>query len=240
MIVLNNIHKVFDDTIVLKNINLTFNQGEVTVIIGPSGSGKSTLLRTINWLEKPTSGDIIFDGETIRQNDAQLERLRTQATMVFQSFHLFNHLTVLKNCTIGPIKVLKQSKHEAEAMALIQLKKVGMDAYIDRKVSTLSGGQKQRVAIARALSMNPKVVLFDEPTSALDIEMVQEVVETIKAIAKEGLTMVLVTHEIELAKAIADRMIFMDNGEVIEDRQGIDIFNNPRAERTQQFLQKIT
>ncbi len=240
MIELKNIEKVFDDTVVLKNINVTFKKGEVTVIIGPSGSGKSTLLRTINWLEKPTQGDVYFEKERVQNQASSLETLRTQATMVFQAFHLFNHLTVLKNCTLGPIKVLKQARHVAEAYALEQLKKVGMDAYKDRLVNTLSGGQKQRVAIARALTMAPKVILFDEPTSALDIEMVQEVVETIKHVASEGLTMVLVTHEIELAKAIADRVIFMDQGEIVEDRKNTDIFTQPKMERTKQFLQKIT
>ena len=240
MIELKNITKSFDGQTVLKNVFVTFKQGEVTVIIGPSGSGKSTLLRTINLLEKPTQGELYFEGNKIPNHPHAHMQLRLSVQMVFQSFHLFEHLSVLKNCTIGPIKVLKEAKTTAEEKALTQLTKVGMESFKDRKVTTLSGGQKQRVAIARALSMHPKVILFDEPTSALDIEMVQEVVETIKTVAKEGLTMVLVTHEIGLAKAIADRVIFMDDGVIVEDRIKDEIFTSPHMDRTKQFLQKLS
>ena len=236
MIAVEQLVKDFGEGPVLKSINTTFETGKVTVIIGPSGSGKSTLLRSLNYLETPSSGTITFKDTRLSDEPKTLGKVRQNMGMVFQSFHLFNHLSVLSNCTVAQVNVLKRDKEEAKENALNALEKVGMKAYAHRKPSQLSGGQKQRVAIARALSMNPEVMLFDEPTSALDPEMVAEVLQVIKKVAREGLTMILVTHEMQFAKDIADRVIFMDQGQIIEDRMDDLIFTEPKEERTKQFL----
>jgi len=238
MIRLNNIEKDFGEGKVLKNINLTFQKGSINVIIGPSGSGKSTLLRTLNYLEVPTNGEVCMDDVILTEQPHILRRARKDAPMVFQSFHLFNHLSVLENCTIAQRKVLKRDEKTAKDKAVAMLEKVGMAAFINRKPAQLSGGQKQRVSIARALCMDPKILLFDEPTSALDPEMVGDVLTVIKTVLKDNpdLTAVLVTHEMHFAQEIATRSIFMDHGEVIEDRNKDDLFTNPQEARTKQFL----
>ena len=236
MITIKNLTKDFGEGAVLRDINLHFDKGTVNVIIGPSGSGKTTLLRTLNHLETPTEGVIQIDGVTLTPDKRVLEKVRKKATMVFQGFHLFNHLSVLDNCTIAQRQVLKRTKEAAQKNAYEALKKVGMASYANRRPAQLSGGQAQRVGIARALSMDPEVLLFDEPTSALDPEMVQEVLEVIRKLVSENLTMVLVTHEMGLARDIADRVIFMDKGRVIEDRRGSTLFTNPTEARTQAFI----
>ncbi len=238
MITLENIFKYFDETPVLKNINLSFQKGTINVIIGPSGSGKSTLLRTVNFLEPPTEGNVWIEGERMDEKPKTLQNLRQNAPMVFQSFNLFNHLNVHDNCTLAQRAVLRKSKKEAGHKAMRTLEKVGMASYWNRKPKQLSGGQKQRVSIARALSMEPRILLFDEPTSALDPEMVGGVLSTIRNVAEEqpDLTILLVTHEMAFARQIADRVLFMDLGEVIEDRKGADIFKTPLKPRTAQFL----
>ena len=212
---------------------------EVVTIIGSSGSGKSTLLRCVNLLEKPTSGEILYNGKNILDEDTNIYEYRTHLGMVFQQFNLFNNLNVLENCTVGPIKVLKKSKEEAEKIAKGFLEKVGMSAYLNARPRQLSGGQKQRVAIARALSMQPDVLLFDEPTSALDPEMVNEVLETMKSLAHTGLTMIIVTHEMEFARDVSDRVIFMDKGVIAEEGTAEQIFTNPQKERTKEFLMRV-
>ena len=212
---------------------------EVVTIIGSSGSGKSTLLRCVNLLEKPTSGEILYNGKNILDEDTNIYEYRTHLGMVFQQFNLFNNLNVLENCTVGPIKVLKKSKEEAEKIAKGFLEKVGMSAYLNARPRQLSGGQKQRVAIARALSMQPAVLLFDEPTSALDPEMVNEVLETMKSLAHTGLTMIIVTHEMEFARDVSDRVIFMDKGVIAEEGTAEQIFTNPQKERTKEFLMRV-
>ena len=212
---------------------------EVVTIIGSSGSGKSTLLRCVNLLEKPTSGEILYNGKNILDEDTNIYEYRTHLGMVFQQFNLFNNLNVLENCTVGPIKVLKKSKDEAEEIAKGFLEKVGMSAYLNARPRQLSGGQKQRVAIARALSMQPDVLLFDEPTSALDPEMVNEVLETMKSLAHTGLTMIIVTHEMEFARDVSDRVIFMDKGVIAEEGIAEQIFTNPQKERTKEFLMRV-
>lgn len=239
MIKVNHLSKDFGEGNVLSDITTTFEAGKVTVIIGPSGSGKSTLLRTLNYLEIPTEGVVTFKDITLSDHPKTLQQVRKDMSMVFQSFYLFNHLSVLSNCTLAQKEVLKRDKKAADIIALESLKKVGMDRFAHRKAAQLSGGQKQRVAIARALSMNPGVMLFDEPTSALDPEMVGEVLQVIKKIAQEGITMILVTHEMQFAKDIADRVIFMDDGKIVEDRPHDEIFINPKEERTKQFLSKV-
>ena len=235
---IEHLSKNFEDLQVLKDVNLTINRGEVVCIIGSSGSGKSTLLRCINLLETPSSGNIYINNENITDNKVDIDMLRTKMTMVFQQFNLFNNLTVLDNCTLAQRKVLKRSKNEANEIALNNLKLVGMADRIDYKPSQISGGQKQRVAIARALSMNPDVILFDEPTSALDPEMVDEVLNVIKELAKSGMTMVIVTHEMNFAKEVANRIIFMDNGIVEDEGTPEYIFEKTTNKRTQQFLRK--
>ena len=235
---IEHLSKSFEDLQVLKDVNLTINRGEVVCIIGSSGSGKSTLLRCINLLETPSSGNIYINNENITDNKVDIDMLRTKMTMVFQQFNLFNNLTVLDNCTLAQRKVLKRSKNEANEIALNNLKLVGMADRIDYKPSQISGGQKQRVAIARALSMNPDVILFDEPTSALDPEMVDEVLNVIKELAKSGMTMVIVTHEMNFAKEVANRIIFMDNGIVEDEGTPEYIFEKTTNKRTQQFLRK--
>lgn len=239
MITLENVTKDFGEGLVLKPVNITFEKGEVTVIIGPSGSGKSTLLRTLNYLEVPTTGTVTIGNITISEHPKVLQQIRTKTAMVFQSFHLFNHLTVLENVTLALRQVLKLSKEAANEKAMTKLARVGMDAYHARNVKKLSGGQKQRVAIARALAMEPDVLLFDEPTSALDPEMVGEVVDVIRRISEENITMILVTHEMHLAKEIADRVIFMDQGDIVEDRKKDALFLNPKTKRAQAFLNQM-
>ena len=239
VVTIKHLNKVFGTHEVLKDISFSVESGEVVTIIGSSGSGKSTLLRCVNLLEKPTSGEILYNGKNILDEDTNIYEYRTHLGMVFQQFNLFNNLNVLENCTVGPIKVLKKSKEEAEEIAKGFLEKVGMSAYLNARPRQLSGGQKQRVAIARALSMQPDVLLFDEPTSALDPEMVNEVLETMKSLAHTGLTMIIVTHEMEFARDVSDRVIFMDKGVIAEERTAEQIFTNPQKERTKEFLMRV-
>ena len=239
MITIRHLNKAFDTNIVLSDINLEVAEKEVVCLIGASGSGKSTLLRCVNMLEIPDGGQIIVDGEEITDSKFDINKYRTKVGMIFQQFNLFNHLSVISNCTIGQEKVLKRSKEQAKQIALENLKKVGMGDFINQSVKTLSGGQKQRVAIARALCMNPKILLLDEPTSALDPEMVGEVLDVIKQLALEGLTMLVVTHEMSFAKEVADRVIFMDQGVVCEMDTPTNIFTNPKNDRTKAFLSRI-
>lgn len=223
----------------VKKTSLTVNDGEVVVIIGPSGSGKSTLLRTVNLLGAPDTGSILFDGVDITKNNADTRKLREEVGMVFQQFNLFPHLTVLDNITLAPIKVKKMKKDEAEKLAMELLNKVGLADKANSHPNQLSGGQQQRVAIARALAMKPKAMLFDEPTSALDPEMIKEVLDVMLSLAKEGMTMLLVTHEMGFARAAADKIVFMDHGEIIEESSPEEMFSNPKSERTRDFLQHI-
>ena len=239
IIQIQHLSKTFGKNEVLKDIDFNVNKGEVVCIIGSSGSGKSTLLRCVNLLEKPSGGDIIYKGENILDDKHDIHEYRTKLGMVFQQFNLFNNHNVLENCTIGQVKVLKRSKAEAEKVAMKYLKVVGMDKYVNAKPKQLSGGQKQRVAIARALSMEPDVMLFDEPTSALDPEMVGEVLKVMQELAKLGLTMLVVTHEMGFAKEVADRVVFMDKGVIAEEGTPEQIFNNPKQERTKAFLKRI-
>lgn len=236
---IKNIRKDFGQRTVLKDVNFNVHKGEVVSIIGSSGSGKSTLLRCINLLEKPTSGEIIFHDKDVVKNEISLVELREKVGMVFQSFNLFNNLNVLENCVIGQMKVLKRNREEAEKVAKELLTKVGMERFIKAKPNQLSGGQKQRVAIARALAMEPEVLLFDEPTSALDPEMVGEVLKVMKDLAKEGMTMIVVTHEMGFAREVCDRVIFMADGEIVEQGKPEEVFLNPKNERTQNFLKVL-
>jgi len=235
MLKIQHLKKHFNQLEVLHDVNIEIAQGEVACIIGSSGSGKSTLLRCLNLLERPTAGNILYKNKDIAV-DYDVNELRSKVGMVFQHFNLFNNLTVLENCVIGQMKVLKRNRKEAEEIARNFLDKVGMLRFAEAKTKQLSGGQKQRIAIARALCMNPEVLLFDEPTSALDPEMVQEVLEVMKKLAEEGLTMVIVTHEMGFARDVANRVIFMDKGVVVEDATPEEIFNNPKHERTRMFL----
>lgn len=235
---IRHINKSFGTHEVLKDINFSVNKGEVVCIIGSSGSGKSTLLRCVNLLEEPSGGQILYKGENILDDKHNIYEYRTNLGMVFQQFNLFNNHNVLDNCIVGQMKVLKRSKEEAEKVAMKYLQVVGMDQYINAKPRQLSGGQKQRVAIARALSMEPEVMLFDEPTSALDPEMVGEVLKVMKKLAGTGLTMLVVTHEMEFAKEVADRVVFMDKGVIAEEGSPEQIFNNPTKERTREFLKR--
>ena len=239
VISIQNLSKTFGTNEVLKDISFEVKQGEVVTIIGSSGSGKSTLLRCVNLLEKPTSGKISYNGQNILEHDKSIYEYRTHVGMVFQQFNLFNNLNVLENCIVGPMKVLKKSKEEAEKIAKEFLEEVGMAAYINAKPRQLSGGQKQRVAIARALSMEPDVLLFDEPTSALDPEMVNEVLETMKSLAHTGITMIVVTHEMGFAKEVSDRVVFMDKGVIAEEGTPEQIFENPQVDRTKEFLGRV-
>ena len=223
----------------VRNTSLTVNDGEVVVIIGPSGSGKSTLLRTVNLLGAPDTGSILVDGIDITKNSADTRKLREEVGMVFQQFNLFPHLTVLDNITLAPIKVKKMKKEEAEKLALGLLEKVGLSDKAKSHPNQLSGGQQQRVAMARALAMQPKAMLFDEPTSALDPEMIKEVLDVMLGLAKDGMTMLLVTHEMGFAKAAADKIVFMDHGQIIEESSPEEMFTNPKSERTRDFLQHI-
>lgn len=239
IIEVKHLSKWFGQNEILKDINFDVHKGEVVCIIGSSGSGKSTLLRCINLLEKPTGGEIHYKGENILDKDHDVYEYRTKLGMVFQQFNLFNNHNVLSNCMVGQIKVLKRKKKEAEKVALKYLKVVGMDQYIHAKPKQLSGGQKQRVAIARALSMEPDVLLFDEPTSALDPEMVGEVLNVMQELAKSGLTMLVVTHEMGFAKEVSDRVVFMDKGVIAEEGTPEEIFNTPKQERTKEFLKRV-
>ena len=234
-----HLSKTFGKHEVLKDIDFSVNSGDVTSIIGASGSGKSTLLRCINLLETPTSGEVLYHGTNIDKLKGGASAYRSHVGMVFQSFNLFNNMTALKNCMIGQQKVLGKSKAEAKETALKYLEKVGMAPYINAKPSQLSGGQKQRVAIARALAMNPEVLLFDEPTSALDPEMVGEVLEVMRNLANEGLTMIVVTHEMAFARDVSSNVVFMADGVICEEGTPQDIFENPRNDRTKEFLSRF-
>ncbi|MCL2321403.1 MAG: amino acid ABC transporter ATP-binding protein [Oscillospiraceae bacterium] len=236
---IKNLTKNFGENKILKGIDFSIEKGEVVCIIGASGSGKSTLLRCINLLETPTSGEILFHGENVAESRKPPTELRTKMGMVFQQFNLFNNLSVLGNCTIGQVKVLKRKFADAKEIALQYLEKVGMDQYINAKPHQISGGQKQRVAIARALSMEPEALLFDEPTSALDPEMVGEVLKVIHNLAGSGLTMIIVTHEMDFAREVADRVIFMADGVIVEEDVPENIFGNPKNEKTRAFLMRI-
>lgn len=239
MIRVNNLHKSFEKNEVLKGINEHIEKGEVVVVIGPSGSGKSTFLRCLNLLEVPTSGEIIFEGKNITDKKVDINKIREKMGMVFQQFNLFPHKTVLDNLTIAPIKVKGVSKAYAEKKAKELLDRVGLLNKADAYPSSLSGGQKQRIAIARALAMDPDVMLFDEPTSALDPEMVGEVLNVMKELAKEGMTMVVVTHEMGFAREVGDRILFMDKGNIMEEGTPEEIFSNPKNPRTIDFLSKV-
>ena len=239
MIKTEKLTKSFGDKQVLKGIDEQINSGEVVVIIGPSGSGKSTFLRCMNLLEEPTSGKVVFEGQEINKKGVNIDSIRTKMGMVFQSFNLFPHLTVLDNIMIGPQQVKKVPKDKAEAIARKLLTRMGMSEKADVYPQSLSGGQKQRIAIARALAMEPDMMLFDEPTSALDPEMVGEVLQVMKDLAMEGMTMVVVTHEMGFAKEVGDRILFMDDGQVMEQGTPDEIFNHPKSERTKDFLSKV-
>jgi polar amino acid transport system ATP-binding protein len=237
---IKELSKAYGGKDVLKSINLTVNEGDTIVLIGPSGTGKSTLLRCINLLTRPDGGQIWLDDQEITQHGINEESVRAHIGMVFQDILLFNHLTALGNVMIGLTKVLKNSKEEARDRAYQELEYVGLREHADKYPGQLSGGQKQRVAIARALAMNPRVMLFDEPTSALDPELIGEVLETMKRLANEGMTMVCVTHEMGFAREVADKIVFMENGVIVEEGSPEKMFNNPQIPRTREFLWKIT
>jgi len=239
LVVLDHVDKHFGDLHVLRDINLSIDRGEVVVVIGPSGSGKSTLCRAINRLEPIDGGTITLDGRPLPAEGRALARLRSNVGMVFQSFNLFAHLTVLQNVTVGPIKVRKMGKRDAAGKARALLDRVGIATQADKYPAQLSGGQQQRVAIARALAMEPKVMLFDEPTSALDPEMVNEVLEVMLALARDGMTMVVVTHEMGFARKAANRVVFMADGQIVESGEPDAFFANPQSERAKDFLSKI-
>jgi ABC-type polar amino acid transport system ATPase subunit len=239
MIIVDNLGKKFGEFAALHNVSLTIGRGEVVVIVGPSGSGKSTLLRCINHLEMPTSGSITIDNELMTHNQKDLNRIRADVGMVFQQFNLFPHLTVLENITLAQRIVRKRDKAKAAEIAHNQLARVGIPEKADSYPAQLSGGQQQRVAIARSLAMEPKIMLFDEPTSALDPEMIKEVLDVMLDLAQEGMTMAVVTHEMGFARAAADRIVFMDDGQIVEIAAPKELFNNPQHERTKLFLSKI-
>lgn len=234
-----NIAKTFDDKEVLKDVSLQVKEGEVISLIGASGSGKTTFLRCLNLLTEPTTGKVIFNGKDLTDPATNLDDLRLDIGMVFQNFNLFNNKNVLKNLTLGPIELLKMSKEKAEEIAFLNLEKVGMREFANRSVNTLSGGQKQRIAIARALCMSPRIMLFDEPTSALDPEMTGEVLSVMKKLASEGMTMIIATHEMDFAREVSDRVIFMDAGVIAEEGSPEVIFTNPSKERTRAFLKRL-
>ena len=238
MIQLQNVHKYVVQLHVLKGVSTEIDAGEVVVIIGPSGSGKSTVLRCMNYLEEPTEGDVIVDGKNLNVKE-NINNVRAEVGMVFQRFNLFPHMTVLDNITLAPQKIRGLSKSEAESIARDLLGKVGLSDKAEAYPEQLSGGQQQRVAIARALAMKPKVMLFDEPTSALDPEMVSEVLDVMKDLAKEGMTMVIVTHEMSFAKEVATRVLFVDGGEILEEGTPAEVFDTPKHERTKSFLSKV-
>ncbi|WP_243076734.1 amino acid ABC transporter ATP-binding protein [Microbacterium sp. SS28] len=239
LVVITDLQKHYGDFQALKDIDLTVNRGEVVVVIGPSGSGKSTLCRTINRLETITSGGITIDGKELPKEGRGLAELRADVGMVFQSFNLFAHLTILDNVTLGPIKVRKMKKSDAEAQARKLLERVGVAQQANKLPAQLSGGQQQRVAIARALAMNPKVMLFDEPTSALDPEMINEVLDVMVSLAQEGMTMIVVTHEMGFARKAADRVVFMADGQIVEESSPEQFFTNPQSARAKDFLSKL-
>jgi polar amino acid transport system ATP-binding protein len=239
MIEIHNVHKWYGDFHVLKNINESVEKGEVLVICGPSGSGKSTLVRCVNRLEEIDQGEILIEGKNIHAKDQDINQLRAEIGIVFQQFNLYPHLTVLKNITLAPMKVKKIPRDEAEATALALLERVGIGNQAHKYPVELSGGQQQRVAIARALAMKPKIMLFDEPTSALDPEMINEVLSVMKDLAREGMTMLCVTHEMGFAREVADRVIFMDHGEILERGTPEHFFTSPQHERTKAFLKEI-
>jgi glutamate transport system ATP-binding protein len=239
LVVIENVQKHYGDFHALKDIDLTVNRGEVIVVIGPSGSGKSTLCRTINRLETITSGTIAIDGKELPKEGKALAGLRADVGMVFQSFNLFSHLTILENVTLGPIKVKKVKKAQAEAEAKQLLDRVGVGQQATKLPAQLSGGQQQRVAIARALAMKPKVMLFDEPTSALDPEMINEVLDVMVGLAQDGMTMIVVTHEMGFARKAADRVVFMADGQIVEEATPDEFFTNPKSDRAKDFLSKL-
>ena len=236
---INHLSKAFGAHVVLKDIDFDINHGDVISIIGASGSGKSTLLRCVNLLETPTSGQILFHGKNMAGKGVNAPQYRSRVGMVFQSFNLFNNMTVLENCMVGQIKVLKKSKEEAREVAMKYLEKVGMAPYINAKPRQISGGQKQRVAIARALAMDPEVLLFDEPTSALDPEMVGEVLAVMRQLAQEGMTMLVVTHEMAFARDVSNRVVFMADGVICESGTSEDIFLHPKKQQTRDFLARF-
>ena len=239
MINIENLSKNFGNLKVLKNISTTINKGEIISIIGPSGSGKSTFLRCINKLEEPTEGHIYIDDMDLMDKNTDINKIRERVGMVFQHFNLFPHMTVLENLILSPTIVKKETKEEAEKYALYLLQKVGLSDKANSYPNQLSGGQKQRIAIARALAMKPEVILFDEPTSALDPEMIKEVLDVMRNLVKEGMTMLIVTHEMGFARNVGNRILFMDNGEIIEDCSPKDFFENPTNERIKDFLNKV-
>ena len=239
LVVVTDVEKHYGDFHALKHINLTVNRGEVVVVIGPSGSGKSTLCRTINRLETITSGSITIDGKELPEEGKALAALRADVGMVFQSFNLFSHLTILENVTLGPMKVKKLKKADAEAEAKVLLERVGVAQQASKLPAQLSGGQQQRVAIARALAMKPKVMLFDEPTSALDPEMINEVLDVMVGLAQDGMTMIVVTHEMGFARKAADRVVFMADGQIVEESAPDEFFTNPKSDRAKDFLSKL-
>lgn len=239
LIEIKNLHKYFGKLEVIKGIDLSISKGNIVVILGPSGSGKSTVLRCMNLLEEPTSGEIIFEGEDIIKNKKNIDKTREKIGMVFQNFNLFPNKTVLENITLAPIKVKGMDKNTAIEKAEVLLNRVGLIDKRDAYPVQLSGGQQQRIAIARALAMEPDVMLFDEPTSALDPEMVKEVLDVIKELAKDGMTMAIVTHEMGFAKEVADRVIFIDGGVIVEDGTPEEVFDNPKSDRAKDFFSKI-
>ncbi|MFC6154197.1 amino acid ABC transporter ATP-binding protein [Nocardioides yefusunii] len=239
LIVVRGVNKYYGKLHALKDVNLTVKRGEVVVIIGPSGSGKSTLCRTINRLETISDGEILLDGQALPQEGKALAKLRAEVGMVFQSFNLFAHKTILENVTLGPVKVRGMAKDAADTLGRDLLERVGVESQVLKYPAQLSGGQQQRVAIARALAMEPKAILFDEPTSALDPEMINEVLDVMVDLAKKGMTMIVVTHEMGFARTAADRVVFMADGAIVEENTPEEFFNNPRSERAKDFLSKI-
>lgn len=237
---IKGLRKSYDDLEVLRGIDIDVHRGEVVVVLGPSGSGKSTMLRCVNLLEKPTGGQIIFEGTDITAKGVDINSVRAKLGMVFQQFNLFPHLSVKKNVMIAQEKVLKRSKEEAEKIAIQELEKVGLGDRVDFMPSQLSGGQQQRVAIARALAMNPHVMLFDEATSALDPELVRDVLAVMRDLAQGGMTMIVVTHEMKFARDVADRVIFMDGGVIVEQGTPAEVFDHPKSDRTREFLGHIS
>ena len=236
---INHLSKAFGNHEVLRDIDFTVQKGDVTSIIGASGSGKSTLLRCVNLLEIPTSGEILYHGENVASRGYNAAAYRSRVGMVFQSFNLFNNMTVLENCIVGQVKVLKKSREEAKKHALYYLEKVGMTPYINAKPRQISGGQKQRVAIARALAMDPEVLLFDEPTSALDPEMVGEVLNVMQTLAQEGMTMLVVTHEMAFARDVSNHVVYMNQGVICEEGTPEEVFGNPQKQETKDFLSRF-